>query len=347
MTQQKFLIIGAGVAGISVAKQLIDHGHKITIIDNGKNRCSTVAAGVINPMVFRRMTKSWRADEFIPYAEFFYRSFGKSCQTTFYKPIVVRRLFSSLQERSFWLEKEKTDSFKDFLTPVTLEDDQFSMTFNEFGSGQVKGCSYIMTDTFLKASKKWISINNKVITEELNYADIDPLNATYKNERFDGVVFCEGVEVRFNPWFKEIPVSPTQGELLTISTDKLPENELLNRKCFVLPMGDHQYKVGSTYSWNTYSSTITKEGRLEIENNLAYLTDEPYRVIDQIAGIRPTTMDRRPIMGRHSEFSNLYVFNGLGAKGYLLAPLLAKEMVEFITQNKQLDKEVSIARYSK
>ena len=65
------------------------------------------------------------------------------------------------------------------------------------------------------------------------------------------------------------------------------------------------------------------------------------------AGIRPTMLDRRPVLGRHPEYPSLYVYNGLGTKGYMLAPLLSKEMADFILTETAVDKEVSLGRFSK
>jgi glycine/D-amino acid oxidase-like deaminating enzyme len=52
-------------------------------------------------------------------------------------------------------------------------------------------------------------------------------------------------------------------------------------------------------------------------------------------------------MGKHINFPSLYIFNGLGTKGYLMAPLLAKEMTDFIVEGKILDSEIDIQRYHK
>ena len=78
MGKPKFLIVGAGLSGITVAIQLIRKGANVTLIDNGINFSSHVAAGMINPFVFRRMTKSWRVDDFIPNLKAFYRGMEKS-----------------------------------------------------------------------------------------------------------------------------------------------------------------------------------------------------------------------------------------------------------------------------
>ena len=52
-------------------------------------------------------------------------------------------------------------------------------------------------------------------------------------------------------------------------------------------------------------------------------------------------------MGKHPNFDSLYIFNGLGTKGYLMAPLLAQEMTDYMLDEKLLDKEIDIQRYQK
>lgn len=347
MVQKNFLVIGAGVAGICISRHLINSGHSITLIDSGINRSSAVAAGMINPIVFRRMTKSWRVDEFVPFAEDFYRSFGEETNSEFFFPLTIRRMFSTLQERNFWLEKQELETFSPYLSKVSPEDDMYENAINLFGSGRVKNASYIATTDFLNATKDWLRDKATVITDTVDYSQIDPETVKYKGEKYDGIIFCEGVEVRHNPWFGTIPINPTKGESIVIKSNKIPENESLNRKCFILPIGNSQFRVGATYVWDTYNDDLTKEGEEEMIDNLSYLTKANYSIIGHSAGIRPTTLDRRPILGKHEAFSGLYVFNGLGAKGYMLAPLLAKEMVQFILEDKILDKEIMYSRLKK
>ena len=347
MEQQKFLIIGAGIAGISISKALVSEGHSVKMIDDGKNRSSIVAAGMINPIVFRRMTKSWRIDAFLPFAKEFYATLGEKCGHQFMHSITIRRLFSSEQERDFWLSKQELEEFCAYLTKLSSDDLTYAKATNLFGSGRVKNSAFIATHSFLEESKKWLSTVLDLVNEEVDYTKLDPETGEYKEESFDGIIFCEGVEVRNNPWFGAIPINPTKGEILTITSETLPENESLNRKCFVLPSGNKTFKIGSTYVWNTCNDTTTAEGRKEICDHLSYLTSAPYTITEQTAGIRPTTLDRRPIMGRHETFPKLIVYNGLGAKGYLLAPLLGKELADHLLHSIPLDKEIRYSRLKK
>jgi glycine/D-amino acid oxidase-like deaminating enzyme len=345
--QQHFLIVGAGVAGLCIGKQLIDLNQRVTIIDNDQNVSTNIAAGMINPIVFRRMTKSWRVDEFLPFAKNFYNNFGAEWGGKIFHEITIRRMFSSQQEANFWLEKQNKPEFSAYLTPLSEEDLNFDKAINDFGSGRVKNSAYIAAMPFVEGAKKWFGTRNALIKESFDYSALNPTTGEYNNIRYDGIIFCEGVAIQNNPWFSSLPINPTKGEILTIKASGMPENESLNRKCFVLPIGESSFRIGSTYQWNTYNTVPTKEGADEITANFRFLSKGPIAIIEHHAGIRPTILDRRPVMGAHEKYSNLFVFNGLGAKGYLLAPFLAGEFVAHLLNGVPIDKEMCVQRFMK
>jgi len=186
---------------------------------------------------------------------------------------------------------------------------------------------------------------NRLIQEQMNYANLNPESSKYNGIKYDKIIFCEGAHNRENPWFNDLPIHATKGETLTITSDFLPEDESLNRKCFVLPIKPKTFRVGATYTWHTYDASNTQAGLNELKEKLAYTTRQPYMIEQQEAGIRPTTPDRRPIIGQHPEHAALYIFNGLGTKGYMLAPLLAKEFVNHLIHGDALSPEVDIRRF--
>lgn len=341
---KSILVVGGGLSGVCVAYQLIRSGVHVTLIDSGENHSSVVAAGMINPLVFRRMNKSWRVDEFMPYLTTFYATLERETGTSFFHPVVIRRLFSSDQERTLWCERETTPAYENYMTPLTEEDLAYSETINPFGSGRVKNAFHISPIPFLRAMKNLIAARGALISEAFDYTQLSDTH--YKEIAFDDIVFCEGYLGKKNPWFGELPLNQTKGELLTIRAESLPEHESVNRKCFVLPLGEHQFKVGSTYVWNTATTNITLEGRSEILGNLTYLTKEEVEILDQKAGIRPTTKDRRPLIGTHSSKKNYHFFNGLGAKGYMLAPLLSDEFCKYLLNGASIDPEVDLNRFT-
>ncbi len=340
---RKILVVGAGLSGVCVAIQLLRKGVDVTLIDNGTNASSLVAAGIMNPLVFRRMTKGWRVDEFVPYLIEFYTSIEEESASSFFENLPIRRLFSSEHERELWVKKQHNESFSNYMTPLEDSDDNYDQCINQFGSGRIKNAYTVTPETFLNASKGLIAKNGTVINESFNYSDL--VETSYQGSFYDDIIFCEGYLGMNNPWFSFLPLNPTKGEVLTVRSERLPKNESLNRKCFNLPIGDKQFKIGSTIDWNNTSLEITEEGKTEILQNLSYIIDEEVEVLSHQAGIRPGSKDRRPFIGTHPEHVNYHVFNGLGSKGYMLCPLLSLEFSDWILDGKPLDPEVRIERY--
>jgi glycine oxidase len=347
-SKDHYLIVGAGLSGIAVGLHLLDFICKVTLIDKGENKSSVVAAGQINPLVFRRMTKSWRVDEFLPFAQAFYKQIEKQTNTTFYNQIPIRRFFSSLQEKELWLSKQTQEEFSSYMTQYDPNENEISGLKNEYGSALVKQTAFIDTNIFLKAAIKTIKYKGGVLnTEAFDYTNLNPETGLYKENTYTKIIFCEGADSVLNPWFSYLPIGATKGEILTVKETSITKNEAFNRKCFLLPIDEQTFKLGATYVWHTNNTVPTKEGKEELLKNASYLTDNKLEIIEHKAGVRPTTMDRRPILGLHHTYNKLAFFNGLGAKGYLLAPLIAKEYCEYLLHEKPFLKEMHIDRYKK
>ncbi len=341
------LIVGAGLAGICIARRLHDAGHRFKVIDSGINTGSRVAAGIINPLVFRRMTKSWRIDEFLPEVKAFFAKLSAEWGTEYFQEIPIRRAFSHQQEQDLWLEKQESEDFSPYMKTLDESDYNNSSVKNTFGTGKVLQSAFIKTTTFLDDARKWLQSEDLFIHEVFEHALLDPESGEYKGENYSEVIFCEGYQGIYNPWFSWLPLESTKGEILTVKSGELPENELLNRKCFILPTGDQTFKIGATYSWRSPNTEITEEARDLLQQNAASLTSAKFEIVNHEAGVRPTVQDRRPLLGTHPEFDKLKIFNGLGTKGYMMAPLLSQEFVAYLKNGSPLDAEVDILRYEK
>lgn len=341
----KALIIGGGVAGTSLAHQLLKEGVTVTLVDNGNNQSSRVAGGILNPLVFRRMTLSWRAEELIPYAHAFYAELEQKQGVKFHFPLLIRRLFASEQEAGYWEKKQHLPEYTSFMFPLEEADRRFPSPLNTFGTGRVRNASYVDAALFWETQLNWFDQKGVLVRELVDYAALDPEKATYKGVTYDYIIFCQGKDGKHNPWFGYLPLQQTKGELLTIHAPTLSQEESLNRKCFTLPAGEGKFKVGSTYQWDTDNVAITTEARETICSNLASILHEPYEVVDQVAGVRPTVTDRRPLIGRHPRFDKLAIANGLGTKGYILAPMITKELSDHLLHGKALHPESDIARF--
>lgn len=342
----KLLIIGGGIAGTTLAQHCIDRNMEFRLVEKGTNECSQMAAGIMNPLVFRRINVSWRVAEMLPFAADFYRRMETRLNGSFFSEIPIRRLFASEQEAGYWRQKQDQPVYSDYLKSLDEADAQFPSEKNTFGTGVVRGSAIVKAAQYIPAQWRWLEEQGKLDRSAVDYAAIDPVAGTYKGEAFDCIVFAEGKDGRSNPWFNFLPLQATKGELLTIEAPTLSQSESLNRKCFLFPLGNGQFRVGSTYVWDTDDTTITTAGREAIVENLGSVTDEPFTIVDQQAGVRPTVTDRRPLLGKHPEYPKLAIANGLGTKGFMMAPLLMRELLEHLTEGKALHPEADIVRFA-
>ena len=77
------------------------------------------------------------------------------------------------------------------------------------------------------------------------------------------------------------------------------------------------------------------------------ITLDKIEVLSQNYGFRPTTSDRKPLIGEHPIIKNLYTVNGMGSKAILMAPLLVRELLNYIYLKKPLNPMVNINRFTK
>ena len=338
-----FLIVGQGIAGTTLAHKLYETGNSVHLIDNKhQSSSSLIAAGVIHPMSFKRVVLSWKADALIPVAQAHYNSFEANFKTKVFHELNMTRVFSSMEEQNNWQGRMADSPMKDF-----IEDNESSLDF-PFGSGKVNMAGRLDVALYLSKSNEFFKEEEIISEEQFDYSQLKyfETGVEYKGIVAENIVFCEGYKINQNPYFNYVPLNPTKGEVLVIRTQDLP-NCILSQGCFVMPMGDDKYVLGATYDRENINQEPTKIGKEELLEKLKNMGNFDFEIIEHRAGVRPTTHDRRPILGAHPKYHKMYIFNGLGSKGVMLAPYFASELIEHITKGTQLNKEVSVSRYSK
>lgn len=346
-----FLIVGNGLAAYTMAHRFLEEGISFKVIGNSNlSKSSRVAAGIWNPVVFKRMTKSWLADELIPELLSFYRAAEKRLNIKFVAERNIIKPFFSEEEKQFWHKKSK-EHLSGFLSSEIHDNKQELKNLivpNTYGV--VKHCGNIDLDTFLTETENYLRQHQLIENESFSYAELEIKNdhLLYKSIPAKHILFCEGFQVVKNPFFSWLPLKPVKGEVLEIQSHDLDlKHDIFNRDGFVLPLGNNRYKIGATYNWSDLSENPTEEGRHELMEKLKKITTAGYNIMKHEAGIRPSSADRRPIIGAHPEHKHMFVFNGLGTKGVMLAPYVTKNFVNFFLNNTLLHPETDVARFYK
>jgi len=338
--KQPIIILGQGLAGSTLAMRFFDQGKDFLVIDNGrKNSSSEVAAGMWNPIVFRKLNKSWKADELLPELESFYRDCEKKIDKKILHPLKIGRVHSSKFESDLWLEKRSLPGFEAYLGNESKVPEGFKDPEN--GISIVHKAGYVDLIPFLKGVENLLLEKDKLRIEEL---DEDEILQEFSDCT---IIDCRGYRCADSKWWSYLPFGKTKGEVLTISCKKLPLDDVFNAGFFVCPLGNDLFRLGATFNWDEEDSVPTAKGKEQLVNKLKKWMDKPFSVVDHRAGIRPTVADRRPMIGKHPEIENLYLFNGLGTKGVMIAPYLSKVFLDCVLREKRFPDEVNLERWKR
>ncbi len=349
---EKILVVGYGIAGLCIARQLEKRQVDYHVIDNGfKNASSKVAAGMWNPIGFKRLTKSWKVDELLPYAQSFYSEFDEALSEKITYRHDLIRFFSSIEEENTWHEKLDDPRFKTYISSEkNAHIENLKPHLNPpYNYGKVHHAGRVDIPNLLSLSKDRLIEKGSISQGLFNYSDLICQDGfwLYGGNQYTGVIFCEGHQVLKNPYFKYLPIRPNKGEVFVLRIPGLDLNCVINRGFFILPLGNDLFKIGATFNSRDHSYEPTQSGLNWLKQKMESLVNLPYELVAHQSGIRPTTPDRKPMAGRHSEHLNLFLFNGLGAKGIYLAPKLSEYLIRYIFDKEVLPSEIDISRYEK
>ncbi len=343
MEQLDYIIVGQGLAGSLLDFSFRKNGLHGVVIDNGhKNAASKVAAGMINPITGRKYVKSWMIDELLPRAIEIYGQLSKLVGVElFAERNIVRALYSRAEENE-WEIKTTLEQTKKFRVdkPVLNEYSKFikpSLSYGELTKGY-----HVHVPVIIRAYRAFLEKYKFIVETQFNHSKLKIENDgfVYDLVKAKQVFFCDGYKVNQNPFFNDINHQPSKGEALIIKVQDFEPNKILKQKLNFVPFGQGVFWVGAGYEWEFENEKPTKGERDRIEKILKDNLSKPYKVIDHIAAVRPTVIDRRPYIGAHKIHSNMFLFNGFGTKGASLIPYWSEHLMRHICFKEPLASEV-------
>lgn len=346
MANKDYLVVGLGLAGLSFCKHLLDAQLSFDVIDQKHPNASAVAGGLYNPIVLKRFSPIWLATEQMDYAHSFYKDLENLLYNSFdYRCDVLRR-FANEGEIKKWKEVATLPVYQQFMIPE-VQPNVYENISAPLGFGQLKKTGRIDTANQISQFTAYLLSNGLLRQERFQYDKIQysDTNLQYKGNTYRKIVFAEGMNLLQNPYFNYLPIIPNKGQLLKIKCSNLKLQHIIKGPVFIIPLGNDAYLVGSTYERDFENEQPTKEGHNYLSEKLRSLLPLPFDVVEHYSGIRPTVRDRRPLIGSHPKSRNLTVLNGLGSRGVLLGPYMAKALLEHLEKGKDLPEEANINRF--
>lgn len=341
-----YIIVGSGLAGISFSEIALLNGKNIVVFNNDSQNSSKIAGGLYNPVILKRFSEVWQAQQQLKLMTDFYSNLRSKIENQFDFKIPILRKFFSIEEQNNWFAASDKKTLAPFLS-TTLCFYKYEGIDSPCGYGEVLQTGYVDTALLLSKYQDYLSSLNFLRLESFDYEAlvVNDESVIYKDMEAKHIVFAEGFGLHANPFFNDLPLDGTKGELFIIKAPDLKLDVIVNTSVFILPLGNDLFKVGATYNWNDKTNLPTEEGKMELIDRIKEIISCEFEIIEHYAGVRPTVRDRRPLVGTHANYKNVHVLNGLGTRGVMLAPAMAKALFENIEEGILLDKEINIKRF--
>jgi glycine/D-amino acid oxidase-like deaminating enzyme len=343
----KILIAGQGLAGTVLAFQLHQRGHEVKVMDTLKETsASRVAAGMWNPVSFRRVIPTWRAHTLIPEMHAVYSSMEQLLGIRVVHRIPVVRIFPNEEYARTW-EKAQDSDVGTFLA-IANQRKLHENISAPHGYGEVIEAGYVDLPLLLNVWQEFMRKQGAWIDQKwegaISHSDE---GVDVAGERYDAVVLCLGTGAATDPLTADWDfLRKNKGEVLTLKLPGIQLDHVLNKGKWLLPVGEETYRLGSSYEWQQTDlepSPGVREQLLDVLKQM--LPDISPEIQEHKVGIRPTVKDRRPVVGAHPKHPHVWVLNGLGTRGVMLAPHCASYLADRLEGKRELDLELDPSRF--
>lgn len=322
------LILGQGLAGTALAWACERAGLAWRICDPGHaGAATTAAAGILNPITGRRLVPAWRFAELRAGAREMFRGLEAELGVPLWRDMRVRRFFADERERRTWAERSARGEFGAWAGAA--EADGF----------WIEGAVRVDLPALLAAARERWRAQGRL--EERAWSVAEALAAT------EGVVVdCRGAAAARDPVWAAAPAEFSRGEMLEVAVAGLAPDVVLNRRHWVLPVGDGAAWVGATHEPGGLEAAPTEAGRATLEASARELLGaRSWSVTGQRAGVRVNLPDKRPVAGWHPTERRLGWLGGLGARGASWAPWLAEQWARHLRAGAAFAEETTTARW--
>lgn len=352
-------IIGAGFAGLSLADALQEADQNVIVIekDESGSGASGTPGALVNPATGRKGKKSWRAEKC-------YKAVRKNLEkiqnqasfSFFQKNGVLRPAQTEKMARKMKEQFEKTvwpDGWCYWLTEKEIEYRHPGIHCTGGGLWLPKALT-VNGRKYLKAYSHWLK-NKDVKIKTHCSAEVEQKNdhwAVYSDNftiKCEKIVDATGYRVIKTHFWQDIKLEPIKGQLAEFqSKNKLDFTHSVSGLGYIANgSSDDSFIQGSTYEHNFEDLQTDKEGADYLKKRLKRMLPElaeEVKLISQWSGVRISAPNRKPVVGEHPRYQNLYLFTGLGSKGLLYGKFTAEHFANHLMKDAPLYNEIDIQK---
>lgn len=346
--QVDYLVVGQGLCGTLLSRQLLRAGSTVLVIDDNYHSASSrVAGGIINPVTGKRMVQSWLIDTLLPIAEAEYRAIEQELNVPLLTPCHLLDFHLSADARQLFEDRATASGYLHSNLPEAEWQNYFRW---HYGMGAISSCYIVHLRSLLSAWRQHLQQQGALLEAVFDNArlQLTANGVSYGDIHASRIIFCDGVASASSPWFNMLPWSKDKGEALIVSIPGQPRNHMYKHGITLVPWGNEDlFWVGASHDWKYTTTEPTEAFRKSTTERLDYFLKLPYKIMEHTVALRPANFDRKPFIGLHPIHPKIGIFNGMGGKGCSQAPYFARQFCHSLTTGTPLMPDVSIDRYKR
>ena len=360
------LIIGAGINGCSCAYFLQQAGQNVLLVD--EEDIAAGGSGAAGAFISPKFTKGGYLKELLEHSYLFSLDFYKTNFSEYIQSAKLLQVANSEENATRLQEFRKTTTLdfsddasevEEILTPYAKTSD--SLVLQEGGVVNAQAMCHALAEgiTFSQTKVEALAYDDGV----WKIGDIEAKRIILATGSYDVVVKMPYLQLR-RVWGHRIDVK---------SSTKVAHS--IHHHLSISPSSaDGTVAIGATHNlhYNPFGDEVydIEAGRAELlEKAAKSVVLEDVEVIKDYVGLRSGSNDYLPIVGPivdveettddgfdvsklkrmkdedFSYFPELYMINGSGGYGFVLAPYLAKQLTEHIVDHKSLDTQLTPTRF--
>ncbi|MCW8963953.1 MAG: glycine oxidase ThiO [Gammaproteobacteria bacterium] len=346
------LIVGAGVAGLMTAIELMQAGLKVRLYDTGQAgmESSWAGGGILSPIY------PWH----YPDAVNTLAHWG-----TQHYPDYFARLEADTGIDPQWLVSGHLILQTDINTPAIAQwAEQFSIRLEQLDQQQLRVIEPALNSKFDQAL--WLpeigQIRNPRLVQALKaYAiklgvtlseNTEVCRILYDADQVTGIetqtgqINGERVLIAAGAWSgqftlgnRQLDVEPVKGQMIQFQTTPGTIKRItLNEGRYIIPRKDGKVLTGSTLEHSQFDKSIDDGSQQELHAfaTAIYPALESALIINHWAGLRPGNERQTPYIGQHPEIKGLYFNTGHYRNGIILGLASARLCTDIITGNEPI-----------
>ena len=165
-----YIIVGDGYAALFFAHQLIKNQKSFRIFSEGNKSASQVSAGMINPVVLKKFTTFWKAQEQISFLKSSLSEIEAYTGKNYLIDAPIHRIFHDENEQQLWLRKAETEELSYFLD---RDFRYLDILNNPYGTGKVNRSARLDVKGFFNDLFTFFEERSYLIKEKFIYEQLD------------------------------------------------------------------------------------------------------------------------------------------------------------------------------